>query len=512
LGGCGRAAGAASERYPFQPYRLARPVPADRCGDEERHHDDRLRPGGAAPGRAVAPCRHPPGGAAAPAADPDDQPGRPARRRTTGARVWRGRGDAQATGYHHHRRAGGQSAADPVYHPGHLPVSGAPASAGAAPPEYPGRFRECIAMKKPALIPFLSAALLVSACTLGPDYQRPDTIDTSQLRHQDGWQPVPERSWAASGSWWQAFDDETLAALIEQSQSANQTLAQAEARYRAADAQWRLTRGELVPEVGASVSASRGGGSDRSNSSQYDARLQIGWAPDLWGRVRRSIEADQAGLQASAADLAAARLAIQVAVAESYIRLRALDRQQAILHDTLAAFERSANLTRNQYGAGIVSRSDVIQAETQLQSVRTDMYDLQAARAREQNALAALLGVAPVDLVVAEQDGLPAIPTLPRSLPAVLIARRPDVVAAERQVAAANARIGVAQAAWLPDVTLDLWGGVQSGSFSRLFDAPARVWSLGPSLAQTMFDGGRREANRDIAVARYDEQAAFYRQ
>jgi len=367
-------------------------------------------------------------------------------------------------------------------------------------------------MKKPALIPFLSAALLVSACTLGPDYQRPDTIDTSQLRHQDGWHPVPERSWAASGSWWQAFDDETLAALIEQSQSANQTLAQAEARYRAADAQWRLTRGELVPEVGASVSASRGGGSDRSNSSQYDARLQIGWAPDLWGRVRRSIEADQAGLQASAADLAAARLAIQVAVAEPYIRLRALDRQQAILHDTLAAFERSANLTRNQYGAGIVSRSDVIQAETQLQSVRTDMYDLQAARAREQNALAALLGVAPVDLVVAEQDGLPAIPTLPRSLPAVLIARRPDVVAAERQVAAANARIGVAQAAWLPDVTLDLWGGVQSGSFSRLFDAPARVWSLGPSLAQTMFDGGRREANRDIAVARYDEQAAFYRQ
>ena len=367
-------------------------------------------------------------------------------------------------------------------------------------------------MNNSAVIFVLSAALLVSACTLGPDYQRPDTIDTSQLRHQDGWQPVPERSWAASGSWWQAFDDETLAALIEQSQSANQTLAQAEARYRAAEAQWRLTRGELVPEVGASVSASRGGGNDRSNSSQYDARLQIGWAPDLWGRVRRSIEADQAGLQASAADLAAARLAIQVAVAESYIRLRALDRQQAILHDTLAAFERSANLTRNQYGAGIVSRSDVIQAETQLQSVRTDMYDLQAARAREQNALAALLGVALVDLAVAEQDGLPAIPTLPRSLPAVLIARRPDVVSAERQVAAANARIGVAQAAWLPDVTLDLWGGVQSGSFSGLFDAPARVWSLGPSLAQTIFDGGRREATRDIAVARYDEQAAFYRQ
>src|SRR5690606_22947049 len=294
--------------------------------------------------------------------------------------------------------------------------------------------------------------------------------------------------------------------------SANQTLAQAEARYRAADAQWRLTRGELVPEVGASVSASRGGGNDRSNSSQYDARLQIGWAPDLWGRVRRSIEAGRAGLQASAAGLAAARLALPAAVAGSYIRLRALDRQQAILRDTLAAFERSATLTRNQYGAGIVSRSDVIQAETQLQSVRTDMYDLQAARVREQNALAALLGVAPVDLALAEQGTLPAVPTLPRSLPATLIARRPDVVAAERQVAAANARIGVARTAWLPDVTLDLGGGVRSGSCGGLFDAPAGVWSLGPSLAQALLDGGRRSAALELAVARHEGQAAFYRQ
>jgi len=141
------------------------------------------------------------------------------------------------------------------------------------------------------------------------------------------------------------------------------------------------------------------------------------------------------------------------------------------------------------------------------------MYDLRAARAREQNALAALLGVAPADLAL-QQEGeqLPAVPALPQSLPAVLIARRPDVVAAERQVAAANARIGVAQTAWLPDLTLDLWGGVQSGSFSGLFDSPARVWSLGPTLAQTLFDGGQRAATRDMALARYDEQAAFYRQ
>lgn len=366
---------------------------------------------------------------------------------------------------------------------------------------------------KISVLPLTLSALVLSACTLGPDYTQPETVDTASIRYQQGWQPMPTRSWAASGRWWQAFEDDALSELVERSVQANQTLAQAEARFRAAEAQWRLTRGGLSPEVGASLGGSRSGGSDRSVIEQYDARLQIGWAPDLWGRVRRGMEADQAGLQASAADLAAVRLAIQVAVAEAYINLRALDRQQAILNATMVAYDRSASLTRNQYEAGIVSRADVIQAETQRQSLRTDLYDLQAARAREQNALAALLGVAPVDLELQERgERLPAVPVLPQSMPAVLIARRPDVVAAERQVAAANARIGVAQTAWLPDVTLDLWGGVQSGTFSGLFDAPARVWSLGPTLAQTLFDGGQRTASRDIALARYDEQAAFYRQ
>jgi NodT family efflux transporter outer membrane factor (OMF) lipoprotein len=364
------------------------------------------------------------------------------------------------------------------------------------------------------LLSVTSLTLLLSACMLGPDYSQPETVATDKVRHQDGWQPMPDQSWAASGRWWLAFEDDTLSDLVELSVQENQTLAQAEARYRAAEAQWRLARGGLSPNVGATLGGSRSGGSGegRSTSELYDARLQIGWAPDVWGRVRREIEADQAGLQASAADLAAVRLAIQIATANSYINLRALDRQQAILNETMAAYDRSANLTRNQYEAGIVSRADVIQAETQRQSLRTEMYDLQASRAREQNALAALLGVAPVQLSLKEDHQLPAVPVLPQSLPSILIARRPDVVAAERLVAAANARIGVAQTAWLPDITLDLWGGVQSGSFSGLFDAPARVWSLGPSLAQTLFDGGQRQATKDMAIARYDEQAAFYRQ
>lgn len=368
----------------------------------------------------------------------------------------------------------------------------------------------------------------LSACTVGPDYVRPATVATTVLKYEEGWRPMPEQSWLASGEWWQAFEDDSLNALIEQAVQANQTLAQAEASYRVAEAQRRLSRSGYSPEVNVSLGGTRSGSTNRSItnrniasdrvttgtniSENYDARLQIGWAPDLWGRVRREVEADHAGLQASAADLAAARLAIQVAVASTYINLRALDRQQEILNETMAAYDRSADLTRNQYEAGIVSRADVIQAETQRQSLRTEMFDLQNQRALEENALAALLGTVPAQLSLPQDRPLPLVPALPESLPAVLVARRPDVVAAERQVAAANARIGVAQAAWLPDLTLNLWAGVQSDSFRDLIDAPARIWSVGPSLAQTLFDGGQRRATRDMAVARYDEQAALYRQ
>lgn len=355
-------------------------------------------------------------------------------------------------------------------------------------------------------------ATLLSACTVGPDYVRPEIVETTEIRYQGGWQPIPEQSWMASGDWWLPFEDDALTGLVEQAALANQTLAQAEARYRAAEAQWRVSRGGYSPQVGAVLSGTRIGGSDRAITESYDARLQIGWVPDLWGRVRRTVEADRAGLQASAADLAAVRLAVQVAVANAYINLRALDRQKEILTETMVAYDRSATLTRNQYEAGIVSRADVIQAETQRQSLHTEMYDLQARRALEENALAALLGSAPAQIRVEEESQLPAVPALPQALPSVLIARRPDVAAAERQVAAANARIGVAQAAWLPDLTLNLWGGVESGRFSDLFDAPPRVWSVGPALAQTLFDGGQRRGSRDMAIARYDEQAAFYRQ
>lgn len=376
-------------------------------------------------------------------------------------------------------------------------------------------------MRFPAL--FLAIALL-AGCTVGPDYQRPEANFPAEFKYQDGWQTVPPRSWAASGEWWLAFDDPVLTDLLGQAARANQTLAQAQARFRAAEAQWANARAGYSPVLGASVQGQRRGSSEsrstvtgstvssgRINES-YTAQVDVSWAPDLWGRVRREVEAGRAGIEASAADLAAVRLSMQVSLAQSYVRLRALDLQMSLLRQTMEAYDRSLALTRNQYSAGIVSRSDVIQARTQTQSLRTELYDLQNQRAAEENAIAVLTGRAPFQFSLPADQQLPVVPDLPVSLPAVLVARRPDVVVAERQVAAANARIGVARAAWLPDLNLSAAAGVEAESFSRLFDSPVRVWSLGPSLAQTLFDGGARRAANDLALAEYDEQVAFYRQ
>jgi NodT family efflux transporter outer membrane factor (OMF) lipoprotein len=361
-------------------------------------------------------------------------------------------------------------------------------------------------------LPALSLLLSLAACTVGPDYQQPESLVPAEFKYDSGWQTISPQSWAAQGDWWTAFNDPELNLLINQANKANQTLAQAEARYRAAQGQWRLARGDYSPQFDASLNGSRSGGDDVSVSESYSARLNASWAPDLWGRVRRSVEASKAGMQSSAANLVAARLNIQLAVAQSYIRLRALDLQRTILEQTMEAYERSTTLTTNQYKAGIVPRSDVIQAETQRQSLKADIIDLKNQRAIEENSIAVLLGKAPVNYALTPTEQLPELPVLPASLPSTLISRRPDVVSAERQLAAASAQIGVAQAAWLPSFSISAGYGVSAGRFSDLFDAPQAIWSVGPSLLQTLFDGGARRASKDIAVAQYDEQLSAYRQ
>ncbi|BFM08438.1 efflux transporter outer membrane subunit [Halioxenophilus aromaticivorans] len=357
-----------------------------------------------------------------------------------------------------------------------------------------------------------SSISLLTACAVGPDYQQPVVAEPEAFKYHQGWMPMPEQSWEATGLWWHIFDDPVLGDLITIANDNNQSLAQAEANYRAALAQRGISRSDYFPTVNAGVSGDRSGGNQSQTSEQAQASVSVGWELDVWGRIRRQVEASNADLEASAADLAAAKLSIQLSVTNSYLNLRALEQLDKILQQTLTAYERSTQLTTNQYDAGIVARADVIQAETQLQSLKSDVFDLQQQKAQEQNTLAVLLGQAPSMFEFNQAGALPAVPNVPARLPSQLISRRPDVIAAERSVASANANIGVAISAWLPDISLSGSYGTQASSFSDLLDAPVRVWSVGPSLAQLLFAGGRRGAARDAAIASYEAQVAVYRQ
>jgi len=365
-------------------------------------------------------------------------------------------------------------------------------------------------MSVKALIPAV-LALTLTACTVGPDYQRPDVTLPAAFKHLDGWVQVQPVEAIADERWWTRYQDPELVALIEQIDTANQTLAQSEARYRQAAALLASAQSQRFPNASAQTGATRSGTAG-AVSERYNVSLNLSWLPDLWGRVRREVEASEADLAASAADLAGVRLAAQTALALAYFRVRVIDQQQDLLAATRAAYERTLTLTRNQYEAGIAARADVVLAETQLAQVRVQQQDLTWQRAQQEHAIAVLVGQTPATLSLAENARIPHLPPLPELVPITLLQRRPDVAASERAVAAANARIGVARAAWLPDLTLSASGGFQGARAADWLSAPYRVWSLGPLLAATLFDGGARSAAQTRALAAYDEQVARYRQ
>lgn len=383
----------------------------------------------------------------------------------------------------------------------------------------------------PRFVPIALAALLLAGCSVGPDYQRPtaDLPAAFKYQKQDGWQPARPGTVMSDDRWWARYEDEMLNRLVAEIDVSNQNLAQAEARYRQARAVLAGARAGYAPTVSGNVSATRSGssgsgrgggidgydfdfGSGGSRDSRYEAGLSASWLLDVWGRVRREVEAGRADAQASAADLAAARLSAQAELARAYVQMRVFDRQQTLLAQTVQAYERSLVLTQNQYEAGLVARSDVVLAETQLEQVRVQLRDIDWQRAQQENAIAVLAGRMPSTFALPPSGTLPKLPALPAALPATLLERRPDIASAERAVAAANARIGVAQAAWFPDLTLSVSGSLQGNNFSDWISAPYRVWSLGPALAATLFDGGARSAALEQATAAYDEQVARYRQ
>jgi len=347
---------------------------------------------------------------------------------------------------------------------------------------------------------------------VGPDYRRPQVVTPPQYKESKDWKIAEPRDGVKRGAWWEIFADTQLNALAEKVGKSNQNLRVAEAQYRRAQALVQQSRAGLFPTVKGGVSVTRSGSGTRAVGNDYDLSAQASWDADLWGRVRRGVESSEASAQASAADVESVRLLVQSELTLDYLQLRVLDTQKILLDESVAAFAKSLEMTQNRYKAGLAGRVDVAQAETQLRSTQAQSVDTGVQRAQLEHAIAVLLGASPAEFALPAAPIKVAMPSIPPGLPSELLERRPDVAAAERRVAAANAQIGVAQAAFFPELTLSAAAGFQSSSFAHWLSLPSRFWSLGPALAQSIFDGGLRRSLTDQAIASYDAEAATYRQ
>jgi NodT family efflux transporter outer membrane factor (OMF) lipoprotein len=378
------------------------------------------------------------------------------------------------------------------------------------------------------------ACALLGACTVGPDYKKPALAVPAAYKENADWKPAAPADAIKRGAWWEIFGDTTLDDLEKQVDVSNQSLAQAEAQYRQASALVSGARANYYPTVGVSASATRSGrygnsgsiisggtvitstgnGSNGSShpANTYSLPFTASWEPDLWGKVRRTVEGDVASAQASEATLESTRLSLQAELAQDYFSLRIADEQKRLLDDTVKAYQKSLDLTMNQYKVGVAAKSDVVQADTQLKTALVQAIDIGVQRAQFEHAIALLVGKTPDQVSIALQPLTVKPPAIPVEVPSQLLERRPDVAEAERQAAAANAQIGVAQAAYFPDLTLSATGGYQNSSFSKWLTAPSRFWSLGPQLAETLFDGGARSAQTAQARAGYDAAVANYRE
>lgn len=367
-----------------------------------------------------------------------------------------------------------------------------------------------------------AALAALAGCAVGPDYVRPAMNIPAAYKESGPWRGASPGTIDAHSEWWRAYGDTTLDRLVTRADAANQNIRQAQAQYRQAQAAAAAARASFWPTLDASAGAQRA----RTNTNglrlgnTYSVGLTAGWEPDLWGGIRRSVEAGEAASQASAADLAAARLSIQATVAQDYMQLRVTDLQLDLYTRTLAGYQKALQLTQSQYASGVALRSDVALAQNQLSTAQAQALDLRAQRSQLEHALAILVGKAPADFSLPPAAGgqagslaLPMrLPETPVGVPSQLLERRPDIAAAERRAAAANASIGVARAAYFPALTLGASGGYSSGSFAQWFNLPGRVWALGATLAESLFDGGLRKARSDEAIAAYDAAVAQYKQ
>lgn len=365
--------------------------------------------------------------------------------------------------------------------------------------------------------------LLLAGCAVGPDYHTPTAPVPTRFKEAEGWAPSKPADGLDRGAWWAMFKDDELDRLEQRVASANQTVAQYEAAYREAHAAIAEARASFFPTVGltgdvarekSSTAASTNGSTSSGGTprNSFTAEAEASWVPDLWGKVRRTVESNKALSQASAADLANAQLAAQATLAEDYFSLRVLDEEARLYRETVADYQKFLTLTTNQYQEGTQARSAVISAQTQLLGAQAALVDVGVKRSAMEHAIAVLVGVPPADLTIAPETLGRDVPVAPAGVASHILQRRPDIAAAERRVASANAEIGIATAAYYPDLTLSGDYGSGAASLGQLFKAASSLWSIGADIAGTLLDFGARHAKVREARAAYDESVASYRQ
>jgi NodT family efflux transporter outer membrane factor (OMF) lipoprotein len=372
-------------------------------------------------------------------------------------------------------------------------------------------------------------ALLCTACAVGPDYKRPSAAAPASFREGEGWVTAAPADNAPKGEWWATFADPELDGLLKRVETSNQTVAASAAAYAEARALVREQRADMFPSIDLDAGATRGkSGSGAASTgtgtgagsgsgtgriaNSYQVDIGASWELDVWGRLRRSVQNARATAQASAADLANARLSAQGELASDYWQLRESDAELDLVGRTVEAYQRSLQIAQNRYDARIAAKTDLLQAQAQLYSTQSQFEGLKRQRAQLEHAIAVLVGEAPSTFSLPPAAWNMAVPDVPAVLPAELLQRRPDIAAAERRVAAANAQIGVNVAGYFPTLSLSGSGGTSGSEVSQLFNSGTYFWSVGASLAESLFNAGKTRATVAASRAAYDQTVANYRQ
>ncbi len=372
-----------------------------------------------------------------------------------------------------------------------------------------------------SLVFLLVAAGLVTGCAVGPKYKVPAVTAPPAYKESANWKPAQPNEQQLGGNWWEIFQDPQLNTLEQQINVSNQNLKAAVAQYQESRAALRYVRADYYPTVTAAPSAAREQYSNnRPPQSSFDGLtfndfvlpVNVSYQANVWGRVSRNVESNRAQAQATAADLAVVNLSMHATLAVDYFAARTLDAEEKLLKDTVAQYQQAYQLNEDRYQGGLGSEVEVEQAKTILQTTRAQLVDVGVARAQYEHAVAVLVGEAPAEFTLPPLPLTTPPPPIPIGVPSELLERRPDIAAAERRVAAANAQIGLAETAYYPLVNMVGTGGFESGSITTLLQGPSAMWSVGASVVQTLFDGGRRRAATDEAKASYDSSVASYRQ